>query len=70
MKAVIQIPGTKLFLTPQGTWTQNLNDALEFLDDVRARDYAFFHEIDASVAAVSCERSPTATSGRNTNDAF
>jgi hypothetical protein len=70
MKAVIQIPGTKLFLTPQGTWTQNLKDALEFLDDVRARDYVFFHEINAGVAAVPDERHSTATAGRNTSDAF
>jgi hypothetical protein len=56
MKAVIQHAGTAQFLTARGTWTPNPNEALAFLDEVRARDYAYLHEVNHSIYAVLDEQ--------------
>ncbi|MFO1498723.1 MAG: hypothetical protein U1G07_10075 [Verrucomicrobiota bacterium] len=51
MKTVLRHTGAPLFWTPRGTWTTNPREALTFLDDVRARDYAFFHDLDQVTSA-------------------
>ena len=51
MKTVIQHTSAPLYWSPRG-WTGNPTEALVFLDEVRARDYLFFHDIDQGTSAV------------------
>ena len=46
MKVVIQHTEAPLYWSAQGAWTPNSREAVQFLDKVRALDYAFCHDID------------------------
>jgi hypothetical protein len=52
MRIVIQRRKAQLYWTARGAWTPNPREALVFLDEVRALDYAFYHDIDKATPAI------------------
>ena len=70
MKTVIQHAETALYWTAQVIWTDNPRQALVFLDEPRAMDYAFYHDIHRARAAVIKRKrpahKPTAPAGTTT----
>ena len=42
---ILKARSTGLYWTARGVWTENPREELLFLDDVRATDYAFYHDI-------------------------
>jgi hypothetical protein len=46
MKVLIRHAGAALFWTASGAWSSDPEQALTFLNDVRAQEYAFYHDIE------------------------
>jgi len=45
MKVLLQNKKTRLFLKEPGAWTQDINDAFEFINSGKAIDFAFEHQL-------------------------
>jgi hypothetical protein len=66
MRIVIQRRKAQLYWTARGAWTPNPKEALVFLDEVRALDYAFFHDIDKATPAIVEETKRSRTTSART----
>ena len=45
MKILLHNLTTRLYLGRAGCWTKNPENALAFLDEVRAKDYSIYHRL-------------------------
>jgi hypothetical protein len=55
MKVVIQHSQAPLLWTARRTWSRNPREAMVFLDEVRARNHAYWHGLDEYTRVTACK---------------